>query len=232
MPKKGQRKSREVSTPNSDLDGEPANEPRRLLTTEELLDEISPVTQNRKTSKRRYASSASSSDESGEIESEEKEDEESTFTNESSGLQFEGGGSSSKKLGSKLQKTVTPAKQMRPKKKTPKTPQSRSPADTRHTTPSLLSSSEGSTPLTHHQPSIQKDGSPPSTNEFESSDRSIAATLKEISNTLSKVVSKIDRQESRLDSMEKKIANCSSISSSSSESGSKKIPPIIRVCIY
>ena len=57
--------------------------------TEELLDEISPVTQNRKTSKRRYASSASSSDESGEIESEKKEDEESTFTNES---QFEGGG--------------------------------------------------------------------------------------------------------------------------------------------
>ena len=94
-------------------------------------------------------------------------------------------------------------------------------------TPLLLASSEGSTPLTHHQPSVRKNGSPPST----SVDTSIMVTLKEISNTLSKVVSKIDRQESRLDSMEKKMASCSSVSSSSSESGSKKIPPLIRVSI-
>ena len=48
MPKRGQRKSLEVSTPNSDLDGEFVDdEPRCFVTAEELLDELSSVTDQR-----------------------------------------------------------------------------------------------------------------------------------------------------------------------------------------
>ena len=110
------------------------------------------------------------------------------------------------------------------------TPPSRTPADQasyRKGSKHPLGGADVS-PLSRHPLTKQKDSTPPSTNQG-SVDAGIAATLKEISNTLSKVVSQMDRQESRLDSIEKKLASRSSVSSSSGDSCSKKVPPIIRV---
>ena len=124
MPKRGQRKSLEISTPNSDLDGEFVDdEPRRFVTAEELLDELSPVT-DRKTSKRHYVSPALSSN---------SETKKAPIRVVCCFKRV-----SSKKFSSKRQRRIIPAKQTVPKQKISKTPQSCSPADTPRTTPFVV----------------------------------------------------------------------------------------------
>lgn len=238
MSRRNLGKSRSIRAPNSDL--EDVGESRRALTTEQVLETFS--------SGRKRAFAAEDQTMSQETDSDYFDYSDDRDLGPDEPLDETPVGENSISPAQKRYRTapVTPTatssrkgqESLVQKKKKPFTaarPLSHSAPPRRSSiTPPCKSglASEGSTPLsrpvaskTLPETTTRNDAQPSSEGD---SEVDIAATLKEISNTLSQVVRKIDKQETRLDSMEKKISSRSSISSSSSESGPKKIPPIIR----